>query len=36
MASDGLSTPHIGHQLFIPALPVAGAKIYAKQGAFPA
>lgn len=36
MASDGLSSSHAGHQLFIPALPLAGAKVHAEQGAFPA
>lgn len=36
MASDGLSSPHAGHQLHVSSLPLAGAKVYAEQGAFPA
>lgn len=29
MASDGLSSPHPGHQLFIPALSLAGTEVHA-------
>lgn len=36
MATDGLSAPHAGHQLLLPTLPLAGAKIHAKQGALSA
>lgn len=36
MASYGLSSPHTGHQLLIPALPLAGAKVHAEQGGFSA
>lgn len=36
MAVDGLSAPHAGHQLLVPAVPLAGAQVHAGPGAPPA
>ncbi len=36
MAADGLSAPHAGHQLLVPAVPLAGAEVHAGPRALPA
>lgn len=36
MAFDGLSAAHAGHQLLLPALPLAGTQVHAGQRSLPA